>query len=170
MGTVSRIALILDQTMLEKTVTVTPIPALVGLVAGVGQLSIAPAGTPENRLREKHGQQVAAELAGRYLLRYLLPWQVGRYTGGTGDPTYLTPTPLAPEETVTWLNLPSSQHPRTFVLLIDPAQLTDDYPILGPRWVYLGGGIEYFLPRRFPQAAVADVGAAPHTKWELPVT
>lgn len=168
MGTASRLAVILDQTMLEKTVTVTPISTLIQ--GGYLHLSIAPANTQQGQLGEKTGREVAAELAGRYLLRYLLPTQVGKFTQGTHDPTYLTPTPLAPEETVPWLNLPSSQNPRPFVLLIDPARIPDGYPVLGPRWVYLGGGIEYFLPSGFPRDSVVDVGGSPNTKWELPVT
>lgn len=162
MGTASRLAIILDQTMLEKNVHLFPVVKQT--------IKIAPPGTPDSALTPKHGKDVAEELGKRYLLRYLLPWQVSSLTRGTKNQQYVTPTPLAPEETIPWLNLPAPQHPRTFVLLIDPELLPDDYPVRGPRWVYLGGGIEYLLPAGFPMKAVVDVGVGPDTKWELQVT
>jgi hypothetical protein len=111
-------------------------------------------------LLERTGAQVATELSGRYLLRYLLPHQVGQYAAGSGDQHWVTPTPYAPEETVSWLALPAPRDPRTYVMVLHPAQIP---VICGPRWVRFGGGIEYYLPNGFPPAALAF-------SWELEVT
>src|SRR5690242_20129012 len=78
------------------------------------------------------------QLGGRYLLRYLLRSQLGTLTSGTSQTQYVTPTPYAPEETITWLALPPTAGYREWVLLLDPGQLTH---VRGPRWIRLGGGI-----------------------------
>lgn len=144
MGSVSWLATVLDQEMLEVARNV----------------AIAPRPTPDAQLPRKTGSQVSAELGGRYLLRYLLPQQVGTYRRGSTQRHWATPTPYAPEETVSWLALPSPTQARLFVLLLDPAKIDD---IWGPRWVRFGKGIEYLLPRGFPDGALA-------LPWELPVT
>lgn len=78
------------------------------------------------------GTDIAEELAGRKLLRYLTPEQVGLFLDGTDRSTYVTPTPYAPEETISWLFLTSPRVPRTHVLLLDPAKI----PLIqGPMWV-----------------------------------
>jgi hypothetical protein len=115
--------------------------------------------TPDDELPRKDGKDVADELGGRYLLRYMLPHQTGQFTNGSTARHYVTPTPYAPEETVTWLYLPKPDGERTFVMLFDPAKIPF---ILGPRWVRLGNGIEYILSEGFPKDAV--VGG-----WELTV-
>src|SRR5437867_2581044 len=79
----------------------------------------APSVRVEN-LPRKTGRRVAAEIGGRYLLRYLLPYQVGRYTRGNSDLHFVTPTPYAPEETVSYLALPAPTEPRPFVLVLNP--------------------------------------------------
>ncbi len=139
-------------------------PAVVGR-----DLAIAPQDTPDEQLAPKSGGEVAQELSGRYLLRYLLLKQIGVFTGGTPSKTYVTPTPLAPEETVKWLALPAAHRLRRYVLLINPARLPVEYRILGPRWVRLGGGIEYILPDGFPGEAIANIGTESDTQWELAV-
>jgi hypothetical protein len=144
LGTCSRIATILDQEMLEI----------------VHNILIAPRPTPDASLPRKSGKQVSAELGGRYLLRYLLPWQVGLYLRGSGGCHYVTPTPYTPEETISWLFLPKLPFPRPYAMLLDPSQISE---ILGPRWVRLGGGIEYILPNGFTEDALVK-------PWEIQVT
>src|SRR5712691_11666714 len=100
-----------DARMLEHTVTIRPATGL--------PLRIAPAGTPDNALQTKTGQQVADELQGRALLRYLLPKQVGLFTGGSTAKTFVTPTALAPDQLCIWLFVPAPHVPRPYVLLID---------------------------------------------------
>lgn len=142
MGTSSRLATQLDREMLE----------------GAHGVAIAPSSVPIDRLR-KSGRQVADELGGRHLLRYMLPHQVGHYTAGSSDPHWVTPTPYAPEETLSWLALPAPRDPRPYVMLLKPGEIAE---VWGPRWVRFGGGIEYYLPRGFPPEAVAF-------SWELEV-
>lgn len=126
----------------------------------VRQVWIAPRTTAINdsRLR-KTGQAVRNELGGRYLLRYLLPHQVGVHIEGTQESQWVTPTPYAPEETVSWLALPAPTQPRTLVLLLKPEMIDE---IWGPRWVRLGQGIEYYLPQGFGRNALAF-------PWEIQV-
>jgi hypothetical protein len=145
LGSSSWLATALDQELLE-------------VVRGI---PIAPRTTPINSPPlQKTGRQVSDELGGRYLLRYLLPHQIGSHTTGSDRPHWVTPTPYAPEETVSWLALPAPAQPRTFVMLLDPSKIPD---IWGPRWVKLGKGIEYYLPRGFPGSALVFA-------WELRVT
>lgn len=143
MGTSSWLCTVLDQEMLE-------------VWRGV---QIAARTTPDNMLFQKTGTEVARELGNRYLLRYLLPHQVGWFSRGSELRHYVTPTPYSPEETVLWLALPKPAQSRTFVMMLDPAMIG---LLLGPRWVRLGKGIEYILPDGFPKEAL--VGG-----WELGV-
>jgi hypothetical protein len=115
-------------------------------------VAIAASTVPTSALARKTGRQVAGELGERYLLRYLLPHQVGVKMGGSGEPHWVTPTAYAPEETISWLALPAPRDPRPYVMLLKPGEIAD---IWGPRWVRFGGGIEYFLPQGFPAAALA---------------
>ena len=99
----------------------------------------------------------------------MLPHQVGTLLNGTTNRQFVTPTPYSPEETVSWLALPSPSQPRPYVLLLDPAQLQDVY---GPRWVHMGGGIEYILNTGFPPNAIARISPDPSNPpaiWELEV-
>lgn len=108
------------------------------------------------------------QLGGRYLLRYLLRSQLGTLTSGTSDTQFVTPTPYAPEETISWLTLPPASGSREWVLLLDPNQLTNVY---GPRWVRLGGGVEYILASGFSAEAVVDAATVPKgsARWEIEV-
>lgn len=121
---------------------------------------IHPANVADDALPDRPGGEVADELGGRFLLRYLRTHQVGLLTGGTGSMQYVTPTPYAPEETVAWLALPAPRDPPSHVLFIDPA-LVD--VVRGPRWVRLGGGVEYLLPFGFGRRALAAPG------WEAEI-
>lgn len=122
-------------------------------------VTIAASAVATSALAHKTGRQVAGELGDRYLCRYLLPHQVGQYVAGSGNPHWVTPTAYAPEETISWLALPTPRGPRPYVMLLKPGEIVD---IWGPRWVRLGGGIEYVLPNGFPAAALAF-------PWELEV-
>ena len=44
-------------------------------------------------------------------------------------------------------------------MLLKPEEITE---VWGPRWIRFGGGIEYYLPRGFPAAALAF-------QWEMEV-
>ena len=72
-GTASWLALVLDQEMIE--------------VAKSGY--IASRSTPDHLLSRKTGKEVANELGYRYLIRYLLPAQVGKFTQGTANRQYV---------------------------------------------------------------------------------
>ena len=139
-----RLATVLDQEMLEV----------------VRYVRIASRVTPDAALLFKSGGDIALELGGRYLLRYMMPHQVGQYAMGSKDRHFVTPTAYSPEDAISWLYLPKPTGKRPFVMLLNPAKI----PIVqGPRWVRLGNGIEYLLPQGFPREAVV-VG------WELEVT
>lgn len=131
----------LDQEMLESVsgVSIASRPALI------------------RELPVRNGIDVAQELRGRLLLRYVLPSQVGMFGQGSRLEHWATPTPLAAEDVVSWLDLPSPSQPRTHVMLLDPAKIE---AIQGPKWVRHGQGIEYFLPRGFPAAAILQ-------PWEI---
>jgi hypothetical protein len=142
LGTSSRLATQLDHEMLVAH----------GVIIAASSVS-------NSALSKKTGAAVATELGDRYLLRYLLPHQVGAYAGGSTHSHWVTPTAFAPEETVSWLALPAPQNPRPYILLLKPDAIPS---IWGPRWVRFGGGIEYYLPQGFPVAALAF-------PWELEV-
>lgn len=155
----SRLATMLDADMLARHHT-----------------TISAAGTPFSELPNKTGPVVAWELGGRYLLRYLLSHQVTLFARGIRGISsdflnaqhYVTPTPFSPEETVSWLALPAPDQPRPYVILLKPEAITKR--ILGPRWVRVGGGIEYLLPDGFDSTAIVNIGVAPNTQWPLLVT
>ncbi len=117
-----------------------------------------------SELLRKTGRQVAEEIGGRYLLRYVLPEQVGRFASGSDIQHYVTPTPYAPEETISYLALPVPRQPRTHVLVLDPARI--EY-ICGPQRIAGAPGIQYILPVGFSQDAIVGAGAGAH--WELEV-
>lgn len=105
---------------------------------------------------DRTGKNVAQELGGRLLLRYLHEGQVSEFTKGSSDRGHwVTPTAIAPEEVVFWLALYAPLVRRKHALLIDPAQVET---IRGPAWIPLGPGIEYYLPGGFEDRAVVDVG------------
>lgn len=145
MGTSSWLTTVMDQEMME--------------FIRLPQVKVAPRTALDSGLARKTGQEVSNELGGRYLLRYLLSHQVGLYRNGSNERQYATPTPYAPEETISWLALPAPERPRPFVLILDPSKIVE---VLGPRWVRLGKGIEYILPLGFPREAIVF-------GWELEV-
>ena len=134
-GTAGWLATVLDEELLER-------------VHGV---VIAPRMTPDMHLPARTGHDVARELGGRYLLRYVLEEQLGVFADGSDAAHYVTPTPYAPGETVVYLSLPRPASPRRYVMMLDPLRIAE---IRGPRWVRLGPGIEYILPRGFPRDAL----------------
>jgi hypothetical protein len=99
----------------------------------------------------KSGGAVFEELGGRFLLRYLVPAQIADFRAGGEGVHWVTPTPYQPEETLSWLALPALREPRLHALVLDPRRIA---VIRGPRWVRLGGGIEYILPHGFPGEAL----------------
>lgn len=147
-GTSSRIATHLDAESIRQRATIAPI------------------GTPLNNLPLV--SDLERQLAGRLLLRYLTANKVGSLLMGTPARQFVTPTPYAPGETISWLALPPGPGPRTWVLLLKPAELKDVY---GPRWVQYGGGVEYVLESGFSTDAIADVAPGPvgSSRWELEV-
>lgn len=116
-------------------------------------------------LPERGGEEVARELGGRKLLRYLLPEQVGSFRNGSTQLTFVTPTAYGPEEALIWLVLPASSSPRTHVLILEPSKIS---AIIGPIEVAAGRGIQYILPRGFPPEAIIVPGA-PGAAWEVVV-
>ncbi len=146
MGICSSLATVLDEDMVFALSTKS--------------IKIYPSSTPDKDLDPKTGQEVSNELGKRYLLRYLLPSQVGLFRNGSDKRHCVTPTPYAPEETISWLALPSPTLPRTYVLVLAPDRIDS---ILGPRWIRLGKGIEYILPGGFRSDALA-------LPWEILVT
>jgi hypothetical protein len=135
-GTASWLATVLDQEMLEVS----------------NKVHIAPRFTPDHLLPRKSGKAVAGELGNRYLIRYLLPAQVGQMTAGAVTRQFVTPTPIGPSDTVSYLALPAPKSHRLFALLLKPGQI---HEIWGPRWIAMGKGIEYILPRGFDATALA---------------
>lgn len=148
MGTSSRIATHLDAEMLLLNTPIFPAHTSLAALPLVTNLPV--------------------QLGGRYLLRYLMTSQLGTLRSGTSDTQFVTPTPYAPEETISWLTLPPAAGYREWVLLLDPTQLAD---VRGPRQVRFGGGIEYVLVSGFPAAAIVNAVAGPpgSAGWEIQI-
>jgi hypothetical protein len=123
-------------------------------------VDIAQSYEDDSDLPLKNGTDVARELGGRYLLRYLSKSQIGRYTKGSTDRHWVTPTPYSSQDCITWLNLPAPHKRREYVLLLNPMHIPS---IAGPRWIAGGFGIEYVLPQGFPANALVF-------RWEWPVS
>lgn len=116
---------------------------------------ISPSSISVTSMPDRVGSDVAREVGGRYLLRYLVDSQLTSFTSGDGGSHYVTPTPIAPEDVVHWLYLPSAHVPRNHALVLDASKI----PIIrGPGWVDMGSGIEYYLPHGFPQVAIVRFG------------
>lgn len=92
--------------------------------------------------------------------------QVGEFRSGSLAPCFATPTPYASNEAVTYLVLPAVTIPREHVLLVDAARIPE---IVGPMWVAIGKGIQYYLPVGFPEDAIVVPGA-PGAHWEVEVS
>jgi hypothetical protein len=88
---VGRLAVNLDAQMLTRNVGTFPVPTIAGL-------HIAPPETRIDQMIAKDGPTVAQEIGSRYLLKYLLSVQVGRFLTGTSDSQHVTPTPFSREE------------------------------------------------------------------------
>ena len=119
---------------------------------------VYPSHTPLTSMPSRPGADIAAELGGRYLLRYLIRKQYRQFTTGSTSLQFVTPTPYSPTEVISWLALPTTTR-REFALFLDAKHLSD---VRGPRRVLLGGGLEYILASGFPTAAIV-VG------WPVPV-
>ncbi|WP_159083214.1 hypothetical protein [Streptomyces sp. P3] len=117
---------------------------------------IVPDWISDEKLREISGQDVANEIGGRCLLRYLRPEQMGSFFAGTSRKQYVTPTAYTPDEASRWLALVFPWILRRHVLLIDPKKI--DRPVRGPRAIAGGFGIEYVLPEGFSAEAIANPG------------
>jgi hypothetical protein len=115
-------------------------------------VEIFPSATPFDKLEskaKKEGKRVSWEIGGRWLVHYLLHPQVLKEPRRT--PVYVTPTPYAPDDTVSFLALPRAADKREFCILLMPEKI--DW-ILGPRWILGGGGIECILPYGFELGAL----------------
>jgi len=112
---------------------------------------ISPASVPNDKLPIKSGITVSQELCGRYLVRYLLARDEGRFQRGSNERHWVTPTPYSSEDAIMHLALRRTKKERRSTLLLDPVFIPE---ILGPRWVEWGDGIEYILPHGFPARAV----------------
>jgi hypothetical protein len=119
---------------------------------------VYPSHTALTSMPGRGGAAIAAELGGRYLLRYLIRKQYRHFATGTTNLQFATPTPYSPGEVISWLALPTMVR-REFVLFLDPKHLSD---VRGPRRVLLGGGLEYLLASGFPSAAIV-------LGWPVPV-
>lgn len=116
---------------------------------------IAPVGTPVSSLPVRTGQEVAAELGGRPLLRYVpfdLVHESYRHTQ-----TFVCPTPYSPDDMASFLALPNPALRREFVIVLDPVKIQR---IVGPRWCDLGQGIEYVLTDGYDPDAIMAPGWA----------
>jgi hypothetical protein len=116
---------------------------------------IAPSGTRVEDLPVRPGTKVAGELGGRPLLRYVDYAAVHENQRTTM--TFVCPTPYAPADQVEYLALPRPDLVRDFVIMLDPAAITE---IAGPKWCDLGQGIEYVLLNGYPPQAVLAPGWA----------
>ncbi len=112
------------------------------------------------------GDTIAAELAGRLLVRYITPRQLGRFDQGSTFPCYATPTPYTPEEAIHYLLLPHADVPRMYAYLLDAERIS---LVQGPMWVAAARGIQYMLPMGFPEDAIVVPGA-PTGRWAIAVT
>lgn len=118
--------------------------------------AIAPRTQPVEAMPDRTGADVATEIGGRFLVRYLVDSQLNEFVDGSVDRHHwVTPTAIAPEVAVPWLALFAPRLVRQHVLVLDPAKID---VVRGPAWIRGGQGIEYYLPGGFPKDAVIDVG------------
>jgi hypothetical protein len=116
-------------------------------------VKVASSAVSDEDLPRKTGMEVARELGGRPLVRYLRRQDAGRYLYGDSNRHCTTPTAYASEDLIGFLNLPDPTTRRTHFLLLDAAKVGE---ILGPRYIAWGGGIEYVLPEGFPKEALIN--------------
>jgi len=99
------------------------------------------------------GLKVTEELGSRYVVRYLAPNQLTKFLAGSAEPHWVTPTPYSSREAIDWLGLPFPKVKREYLLVLD---LTKVQEVCGPAWIKLASGIEYYLPKGFPQDSIVD--------------
>lgn len=97
------------------------------------------------------GADVAEELAGRPLLRYV----TDQHAPPTNDMVWTTTTAICPACSGPVLHLPAQLALRHWVFVIDPAQVD---AIQGPRRCIMGTGIEYILPSGYEARALVPPG------------
>lgn len=119
--------------------------------------AIAPVDTPDQQLPLLQPADLVAQLGGRCLLYYVHAHEAAQRIQGRSNGTFVSPTPYAPEEATSCLALPIPAVPREYVILLDPARLTN---VRGPRRVRFGTGIEYLLESGFPVDAVIPVATS----------
>jgi hypothetical protein len=113
---------------------------------------------PIDQLPIRSGVEVARELGGRSLLRYVTPNLVHEPDGSrVGQPTFVTPTPYAPQDPSHFLELPMPHVARPYVIFLDPSQIDR---IAGPQYVGPGLGLQYVLPDGYDAEAVMAPGWA----------
>lgn len=105
----------------------------------------------------RSGEEVADELNGRMLLRYVLDDDVHEAGKGRWQSTFVTPTPYSVDDLPSYLALPIPDVPRRHVVFLDPGEIDQ---IIGPRRVVGGEGIEYLLPGGYRREAVLEPGWA----------
>ena len=116
-------------------------------------VKVASSAVPDDDLPLKTGKEVAHELGGRPLVRYLRWEDAGRYLYGDSNRHCATPTAYSSDDVVGFLNLPDPITRRTHFLLLNPAKVIE---LLGPRYILWGSGIEYVLPEGFPKEALLN--------------
>jgi len=110
---------------------------------------------PEGHLSDmpvRTGADVAAELAGRKLLRLTTNQHEGPRAGMK---TWLTPTAICPECAGQMLHLPNELAQREWAILIEPSLVEE---LQGPRRPIMGVGIEYYLPKGYGEDAMVHYG------------
>jgi hypothetical protein len=103
-------------------------------------------------LAVRTGQEVADELNGRLLLRYVPDSSIDEVSEArAGIETFVTPTPYAVRDLSHYLALPMPDIPRNSVIMIDPRRVKE---VRGPQRVLAGAGIEYVLTAGYDADAV----------------
>jgi hypothetical protein len=113
--------------------------------------NIASKVTTDAALPIRRGVDVAAELNGRMLVRYI----IDAHDPPRTTPTFVSPTAIATDELDAYFALPRPDLLREYAIFLDPLKIDD---IQGPRWCSMGQGIEYILPRGYDTAAVLPPG------------
>jgi hypothetical protein len=103
--------------------------------------------TADEELAERSGDEVAQELGGRMLLRYV----EDSTEKSRSRATFVSPTAYSADEVGAYLALPNPESPRRHVLFLNPSCIER---IKGPRWVMQGQGIEYILVDGYDETAI----------------
>ncbi len=119
-------------------------------------VDIWPSNTKDDDMELRTGSEVAHELRGRVLLRYMpenaVPVDDGTVpdAGPCRKKCWVTITPYGPTECIKALDLDPTRPPRPRVLLLDPKEISN---IRGPRRIAGGLGFEYVLTEGYPSQA-----------------